>query len=122
MLLGANVAAPLYAGYAEHYQFSTGVLALIFAVYALALIPSLMVFGQISDQLGRRPVIATGLGLAIVGLALFAAAQGVAWLFAARAVQGLAQGMMGGAATAALAGRCSPASATAWRSSPPRTT
>lgn len=103
MLLGANLAAPLYAGYAEQYHFSTAVLALIFAVCALVLIPSLLVFGQVSDQLGRRPVIAMGLGLAIGGLALFAAAQGMAWLFAARAVQGLAQGMLGGAATAALA-------------------
>lgn len=103
MLLAANLATPLYAGYARQYGFSTAVLALIFAVYALVLIPSLMIFGQLSDQLGRRPVIAIGLGLAIGALALFAAAQGVAWLFAARAVQGLAQGMMSGAATAALA-------------------
>jgi MFS family permease len=103
MLLGANIAAPLYAGYADRFGFSTAVLALIFSVYALVLIPSLLIFGQVSDQLGRRPVIAIGLGLAIVGLALFAAASRVIWLFVARAVQGLAQGMMSGSATAALA-------------------
>jgi MFS family permease len=103
MLLSANLAAPLYAGYAKRFGFSTAVLALIFAVYAMVLIPSLLVFGQASDALGRRKVIATGLGLAIVALVLFAAARGTAWLFAARAVQGLGQGMMSGAATAALA-------------------
>src|SRR5439155_12031626 len=103
MLLAANLATPLYADYAKQYGFSTAVLALVFAVYALVLIPSLMLFGQISDQLGRRPVIALGLCIAIGALVLFAAARGVAWLFAARAVQGLAQGMMSGAATAALA-------------------
>src|SRR4051794_32464320 len=86
MLLSANLAAPLYAGYAKQFGFSTAVLSLVFAVYALVLIPSLLLFGQISDQLGRRPVIATGLGLAIAGLVLFAVADGVAWLFAARAV------------------------------------
>jgi hypothetical protein len=47
-------------------------------------------------------VIALGLGLSILALGLFALAGGVGWLFAARAVQGLAQGMMSGAATAAL--------------------
>jgi MFS family permease len=39
----------------------------------------------------------------MVALVLFAAARGTAWLVAARAVQGLGQGMMSGAATAALA-------------------
>src|SRR5205085_1633513 len=37
-----------------------------------------------------------------VGLALFAAAQGTAWLFGARVVQGLAVGLVSGPATAAL--------------------
>ncbi|HEV7652401.1 MAG TPA: MFS transporter [Actinophytocola sp.] len=103
MLFSANLAAPLYAGYAERFGFSTAVLALIFAVYALVLIPSLLVFGQVSDSFGRRPVIAAGLVTAIVALLLFAFAASAWWLFAARAVQGLAQGMMSGAATAALA-------------------
>src|SRR3954453_811875 len=102
MLLGANIAATLYAGYAAQYHFSTPLLALIFAVYALVLVPSLLLFGQISDRVGRRTVIVTGLLLALLGLVLFATAHGIAFLFAARAVQGLAQGMMSGAATAAL--------------------
>jgi len=103
MLLSANLATPLYAGYSQRFGFSTAVLALIFAVYALVLIPSLVTFGQIADRFGRRPVIAVGLGLAVVALIMFALADGVGWLFAARATQGLAQGMMSGAATAALA-------------------
>jgi MFS family permease len=103
MLMSANLAAPLYAGYARQYGFSTAILALIFAVYALVLIPSLLLFGQASDALGRRRVIIGGLCTAVAALIIFANARGVAWLFAARAVQGLAQGMMSGAATAALA-------------------
>jgi MFS family permease len=76
--------------------------ALVFAVYALVLIPALLVFGQLSDRRGRRPVIALGLGLAEVALVFFAGAEGTAWLFSARAVLGVAQGMLAGAATAAL--------------------
>ncbi|MEU4196841.1 hypothetical protein AB0E69_33410 [Kribbella sp. NPDC026611] len=34
MLLSANLATPLYAGYALRYGLSTAVLVLIFAVYA----------------------------------------------------------------------------------------
>lgn len=77
-------------------------LALVFAVYALVLIPALLVFGQLSDRLGRRPVISLGLGLAVVALMFFAVADGASWLFAARATLGVAQGMLSGAATAAL--------------------
>jgi MFS family permease len=103
MLLAANLATPLYAVWARQFGFSTAVLALIFAVYALVLIPALLTFGQLSDRLGRRVVIAIGLGLAILALTFFALATGTAWLFAARAALGVAQGMLSGAATAALA-------------------
>ncbi len=102
LLASVNLATPLYAGYSERFGFSSATLALIFATYALVLIPSLLAFGQLSDQWGRRPVIVAELGVAIVGLVLFAIADGVAWLFAARLVQGLAVGMISGAATAAL--------------------
>lgn len=52
--------------------------------------------------LGRRRVTVAGLVASTAGLALFALARDTAWLFAARAVQGLAVGMISGAAAAAL--------------------
>lgn len=103
MLLSANLATPLYAVWAKEFGYSTAVLALIFAVYALVLIPALLLFGQLSDRLGRRSVIAIGLGMAVIALIVFALADGTGWLFGARAILGLAQGMLSGAATAALA-------------------
>src|SRR3954466_2280570 len=102
MMAGANLATPLYAVYRDRFGFSSAVLTLVFATYALVLVPSLLVFGQLSDRLGRRPVIAASLGVAMAGLALFALARSTPWLFAARAVQGLAVGAASGAATAAL--------------------
>ena len=102
LMAGANLATPLYAVYAERFGFSPLVLTAIFATYAIVLVPALVLFGRLSDRFGRRPVVAGGLVTACVGLALFAAAQGEAWLFGARAVQGLAVGMISGAATAAL--------------------
>lgn len=102
MLLAANLATPLYAVFAKRFGFSTAVLSLVFAAYALVLIPALLAFGQLSDRLGRRLVIALGLGLAVLALVFFAVANGTAWLFAARGTLGVAQGMLSGAATAAL--------------------
>jgi MFS family permease len=102
LLVGANLATPLYAVYSQRYGFSSAVLTLIFATYALVLIPSLLAFGQLSDRVGRRPVILSALAIGIAGLVLFAVANGTALLFVARAVQGLSVGMISGAATAAL--------------------
>ncbi len=102
MLMGSNMATPLYAVYRERYGFSAVELTLIFATYAGVLVPSLLLFGQLSDWLGRRPVIAVGLVGGAAGLTLFALADGTAWLFAARAVQALGTGLMTAAAAAAL--------------------
>ena len=102
LLLDGNLATPLYAVYRERFGFSDTELTLIFAIYAIVLIPSLLVFGQLSDRIGRRRVLMLGLGIAIAGLALLAAARSTAWLFAARAVQGIALGAVVGTAAAAL--------------------
>jgi predicted MFS family arabinose efflux permease len=102
LMTGANLAAPLYAVYGAQMHFSSFVLTLIFTTYAIVLLPSLMVFGRVSDHLGRRPVMIAGLAASAAGLALFATATSVVELFAARACQGLAVGMISGAATAAL--------------------
>jgi MFS family permease len=102
VMAGANLATALYALYARQFDFSSLVLTTVFATYAVVLVPALILFGRLSDRLGRRVVVALGLGTAVAGLAVFAAAQNAVWLYAARGLQGLAVGMISGAATAAL--------------------
>src|SRR5215467_13274305 len=75
-MAGSNLATPLYAVYERRFGFSSAVLTVVFATYALVLAPSLLVFGQLSDRLGRRRVISVGLATATTGLALFALAAG----------------------------------------------
>jgi len=102
LLTDGNLATPLYAVYRDKFGFSATELTLIFATYTIVLIPSLLLFGQLSDRVGRRPVIVGGLLTAAVGLALLALAKDTAWLFVARAVQGVALGAVVGTAAAAL--------------------
>jgi predicted MFS family arabinose efflux permease len=60
------------------------------------------VTGRLSDHLGRRPILAAGLGLQLVATAAFIVAEGVAMLYVARALQGLATGLATGAISAWL--------------------
>lgn len=102
LLTGTNLATPLYHGYAERFGFSPLTLTLIFAAYVAALIPSLLVAGPPADTAGSRAVLIPAIALAVLGSLAFALAQGTAWLFAARVLQGVAIGTASGALTAAL--------------------
>ena len=97
-------AAPsaLYALYQARWQFSVTTLTAVFAVYAVALLAALLTTGSLSDVVGRRPVLLAAIGGQVVAMVLFAAADGVGWVFAARAVQGLATGLATSALSAGL--------------------
>ena len=102
LFVGTNAPSPLYRVDSQRFGFSPLVLTLIFSVYMAAIIPSLLLFGPLSDAVGRREVLLPGLAVAMLGAAVFAAADGTAWLFTARAVQGLSMGTCSGALTAAM--------------------
>src|SRR5690349_5655088 len=88
----ASAPTPLYALYQRLWGFSPVTVTLIFGVYSLAVLASLLVFGRVSDHVGRRPVlVATTFAQAAVML-VFASAQDTAMLFAARILQGLVVG------------------------------
>ncbi|MCK9877280.1 MFS transporter [Frankia sp. Ag45/Mut15] len=101
-LASSVVPTPLYAVYQAHWGFSPITLTVVFGVYALAVLGSLLVAGGLSDHLGRRPVLLAACAVQILALAVFVRADGVAALVAARAGQGLATGTAMGALGAAL--------------------
>jgi MFS family permease len=74
----------------------------LFVTYVLVLVVTLLVLGSLSDYVGRRRVMAAGLAAGAISCVLFLIADGVGSLFAARAFQGLAVGLISGAASAAL--------------------
>ena len=102
LLTGTNLATPLYAVYEHVFRLSPLDVTLLVAVYAAAVVAALLICGPLSDTAGYRPVLVAGLAAAACGSALLAAATGPGWLFAGRAVQGLAVGTCSGALTAGL--------------------
>ena len=101
-LFASATPTPLYDIYRADWHFSTFVLTLVYAVYPIGVLAALLTVGRISDELGRRPVIALALGGLIVAMVLFTVADSVGWLFAARGLQGITTGLALGAAGAAL--------------------
>lgn len=91
-LAASSVPSPLYVVYQEQWGFSAATLTLIFAVYVLFLLASLLVVGGLSDHVGRRPVLAVALAVQTVAVVLFLIATNVTMLLVARAVQGAATG------------------------------
>src|SRR5580658_4828008 len=95
LFCAAGAPSPLYGIYRAQLGFSATTLTAVFAIYALVLLATLLVFGSVSDYVGRRRVI-------LAALAVFLAAHSVGLLFAARALQGVGVGTATGALGAAL--------------------
>ncbi|MBM2618156.1 MFS transporter [Actinoplanes sp. LDG1-06] len=84
--------SPLYVVYQHLWGFSATTLTVIFAVYVVGLIGSLVMLGALSDHIGRRPVLAAAIGLEAISLILFLTAGDVGILLTARLLQGIATG------------------------------
>jgi MFS family permease len=102
LLFASSAPSPLYVVYQSDWGFSAITLTSVFAVYALALLVTLISAGSLSDHVGRRPALLAALAIEMVGMLLFAEARDVQWLFAARILQGVATGIAMGAISAAL--------------------
>ncbi|WP_432542627.1 MFS transporter [Kineococcus sp. SYSU DK002] len=98
VLASSSAPTPLYGTYAQHWGFSATTTTVVFGVYALAVLASLLVLGRLSDHLGRRPVLAGALAVQVVAMVVLATAQGVPGLLAGRVLQGLSTGAAVGAA------------------------
>ena len=73
-----------------------------FAVYAVAVLATLLLAGRSSDQAGRKPVLAVALACSALSTIAFILAPDIGVLFAGRILSGLSAGLMTGTATAAL--------------------
>lgn len=99
-MAGTTLPTPLYGHYQDKFGFSELMVTVVYAVYAFAVIGVLLLVGNASDAVGRRPVILWGLGFAAASAVCFLCATGLGWLFVGRLMSGLSAGLLTGAATA----------------------
>lgn len=101
--MSSTLLTPLYGLYRDEFGFSEVTLTLVYATYVLGNLVALLFLGRLSDQLGRRRVALPAMGVAAVAMGAFLLASDTAWLFAGRAVSGLALGVVTGTMTAWVA-------------------
>ncbi|WP_229916918.1 MFS transporter [Streptomyces fructofermentans] len=102
LLAASSAPTPLYAIYQQQWGFSPITVTVVFGVYAVAVLASLLVFGKISDHVGRRPVLVAALVVQVLAMVTFLTADGENALLAARVVQGLSTGAAVGALGAGM--------------------
>lgn len=97
-------AAPtvVYPLYAAEWHVAPTVTTAIFAIYPAVLVPVLIVFGNLSDVIGRRAVILIGLAALGLGSVAFGLAPDLTWVFIGRALMGIGVGLSLSPATAAM--------------------
>jgi MFS family permease len=102
LFAGVFMPSPLYEFYREQWGLTPGEISIVFAIYAASLIPSLVFFGGISDDIGRRKTLMIALGIAALAALTLAFASNIWWLLGGRVLQGIAIGIGTPTATAAI--------------------
>lgn len=94
--------AMAYPLYAAQWHLTPTITTAVFAIYPIVVVATLIIFGDLSDHIGRRKTMLYGLMASIVGVLLFAIATDVWMLFVGRVFMGLGVGLSAGPSTAAL--------------------
>jgi MFS family permease len=98
---GANQFSPMLIVYRHELRLTAGEVAGLFLVYALTLIPGLLVGGPASDRFGRRPVVWPFVALSpLATLVLVLGPRSLGLIALGRALAGLCSGVVFGSATA----------------------
>ncbi|PYI69507.1 MFS transporter [Arthrobacter livingstonensis] len=102
LLVGANLATPLYPLLQERIGFDSVGVTVAFTAYVVALIGGLVLFGHWSDHIGRRAALVLAVVVGLAGGFVFGTADSLPQLVAGRSLQGLAVAIGTGASAAAL--------------------
>jgi len=97
------VPTPLYVLYQQRDHFSTIMLTVVYAVYAIGVIASLFFGGHVSDWVGRKAVFVPALLVNVASALIFLFEPNLPGLLVARVISGISVGLTTATATAYLA-------------------
>ena len=101
-MVGTTLPTPLYPIYEARFGFSELIVTVVFATYAVGVLVALLLLGQSSDEVGRRPVMFVGLAFAAASSIVFLLASALGPLLVGRFLSGVSAGIFTGTATATL--------------------
>ncbi|MFC9897746.1 MFS transporter [Nocardia sp. NPDC127579] len=101
-LASTSAPTPIYPIYQDLWGFTPVTVTVVFGTYAVSVLLALLTVGTLSDHVGRRPVLIAAVSGQILAMVVFAFAQGLIELLAARTIQGLATGAILSAVGATL--------------------
>jgi predicted MFS family arabinose efflux permease len=98
----ASVPAPLYPLYQRRDGLSALTVTIVFVMYAVGVVASLLLAGHLSDRVGRKRILVPALGLEVLAALLLLIWPTLPALITARLLSGLAVGLVTATATAYL--------------------
>jgi hypothetical protein len=99
----STVPSPLYGLYQQRDGFSSFVITIIYAAYAVGVIAALLLAGHVSDWHGRRRVLLAAVATSLLSALVFLVWRDLPGLLLARVINGLSVGVVAATATAYLA-------------------
>ncbi|MFE4429437.1 MFS transporter [Peribacillus butanolivorans] len=102
MAIGTTFPTPLFPIYQEQFHLSNLEITLLFAVYAVFLLPSLLVAGQMAIVYGLKKITMIGIIVSIISIILFIIGTHSWQLYLSRALEGIGFGLFMGTVTTLL--------------------
>ncbi|MHA7275150.1 MFS transporter [Arthrobacter sp. Hz1] len=102
LLIGANLATPLYPLLQLELGISPLEVTVAFSAYVVTLVVGLLLVGHWSDHVGRRAALVLAILIGFAGASVFGAASSLPTLVLGRCLQGASVALATGASSAAL--------------------
>lgn len=94
-ILGFSMLLPILPYFVTHFGMSAIVVGILMSTFSFCQLVSGPIWGNVSDRVGRKRVLVISQVGATIGWAMLAFSPNIAWVFAARIIEGVSGGNIG---------------------------